>query len=239
MNDIEDGIYKCSRTHIHTIHTPTMERFKINMFQCIVKVKTEESIKILESTLQDIPHKCYAPGSLGKEVKDKKNYQIGSISMKCQLQKQNVSILLFNTHKMKISGGLNIVEEITNEQFESFFHQQIINPVIQYIYKREMAYELEKKMINATMYRSKCIGKIHFMEFIENLKKEFMDQQVIMPDIMIKNGNKRGRICAVKVKEKNGKGQFAVDHGGNVQFFSYDCLYSLQKHKSALMKVWL
>lgn len=216
-----------------------MERFKINMFQCIVKVNTDESIKILESSLEDIPHKCYAPGSLGKEVKDKKNYQIGSISLKCELHNQNVSILLFSTHKMKISGGLNIGKEMTNEEFDCFFHHQIIVPVIQYIYKKEMLYELEKKMINATMYRSKCIGKIHFMEFIENLKKVFIDDQVIMPDIMIKNGNKRGRICAVKVKRKNGKGQFAVDHGGNVQFFSYDCLYSLQKHKSELMKVWL
>ena len=216
-----------------------MERFKINMFQCIVNVTSKQSLKDLESNLQDIPHKCYAPGSLGKEVMDKKNFQIGSISFKCKLQKQNVSILLFNTHKMKISGGLNIGEEMTNEEFECFFHHEIIIPVIHFMYKMEMPYKLEKKMINATMYRSKCIGKIHFMEFIENLKKEFIDQQVIMPDIMIKNGNKRGRICAVKVKEKNGKGQFAVDHGGNVQFFSYDCLYDLQKHKSALMKVWL
>lgn len=216
-----------------------METFKLSMFQCIVKVESNELLKTIDRQLTDIPHKCYAPGSLGKEVADKEKYKIGSISFKYKLQNKNVSVLLFSTHKMKISGGLHIEPEIENDEFEHRFHHQIIIPVIQYVYRMEMKYVLEKKMINAIMYRSKAIGKANFVNFIKRLKNEFMDQQVVMPDIMIKNGNKRGRICAVKVKHPDGRGQFAVDHGGNVQFFSYDCLYSLQKHKSALMKVWL
>ena len=215
-----------------------MQSFKINMFQCIICVDSTLSMKEMDKMLQ-IPHKCYAPGSLGKEVIDKSIYQIGSISFKQKINEKNTSILAFSTHKIKISGGLNIQKDITNEEFEIFLREQIIQPVVDMLYPENTSYTIDKKMINATMYRKRKIGKANFMEFIEQLKIVFEDQYVILPDIMIKNGKRRGRICAVKVKQPDGTGQFAVDHGGNVQFFSYACLYSLQKHKSALMKVWL
>ena len=217
-----------------------MERFKINMFQCIVRVHPSAvvSLKDIDKTLT-VPHKCFAPGSLGKEVVEKDTHQFGSISLKMKLNDLNISVLLFNTHKIKISGGLNIVKDTSDGDLDRMLKTDIIEPIILILYSKEQGYELEKKMVNAIMYRSRSIGKDNFMQFIEKLKKQFIGHHIIMPDIMLKNGNRRGRICAVKVKIPHGKGPFAVDHGGNVQFFSYDCLYNLQKHKSELMNVWL
>jgi hypothetical protein len=213
------------------------------MFQCIVKVDADatKSLKTIanELTQKNIVHKLFAPGTLGKIVQDINTHQIGSISIRRQIQGKNVSILLFNTHKMKISGGINIVEDICSHAICSLLRTDFIEPIIQLLYRTDETFTIDKQMFNATMYRHTSIGKKDFIGFIDKLKTVFKIQNIIMPDIMRTNGNQRGRICAIKVKHDSGKGVFAVDHSGNVQFFSYCQMEDLQKHRSELMKVWL
>lgn len=103
----------------------------------------------------------------------------------------------------------------------------------------DIGYEIVKPRFNAVMYRTEKIGKKEFIMFIDRLRVVFSREDIVMPDIMRTNGNRRGRICAVKVRHVSGKGVFAVDHSGTVQFFSYTCMEDLHKHCSELLGVWL
>ena len=230
-----------SHTPPHSRSSMTTKPFKLNMFQCIIQVESDNSLLSIASHLSGVKteHKLYAPGTLGKVVTDPIKYQIGSISIKQKMNGKNVSVLLFNTHKIKISGGMDLLAEDSTDESVMLRLSEVVRPLMALLYKDvEQKYIVLKRMFNATLYRSTSIGKKDFLVFIEKLTRQFGAKNVVLPDIMQRNGNQRGRICAVKVKQVYGKGSFAVDHGGNVQFFSYFSVKDLQKHKSELMNVW-
>jgi hypothetical protein len=84
------------------------------------------------------------------------------------------------------------------------------------------------------------IGKERYLDFIQDIIRVFGTHRVILPEIMQINGKKRGRICAVKVKNIVGKkGSFAVDQSGNVQFFAFNNIDELKDHALELFKIWL
>lgn len=217
--------------------------FKVNMFQCIVVIDSIKPLKMIANelrTLGDYNFKLFSPGSLGKIVHDPEQYQIGSISIKRNIEGKNLSILLFSTHKIKISGGITFHnEDIPNtDKITNYITNHFIKPIVEVLYEKDKEFQVVKHMFNAILYRERSIGKKRFIGFIEHLKTIFDTKDIIMPDIMRVNGNQRGRICAIKVKQPDGRGVFAVDHSGNVQFFSYSSIEDLQKHKCELMKVW-
>lgn len=213
------------------------------MFQCIVNVSCTKGLKDMVQHLikNNVEHKLFAPGRLGRIIIDTQKYQIGSISIKVKIADNNVSVLLFNTHKLKVSGGIKVYESssLNSVYMDDYMKSVYLTPIIKTIYGREETFELNQSRFNAILYRANSIGKKNFIEFIEKIKEVFRRDHIIMPDIMRTDGNQRGRICALKVKFNSGKGVFAIDHSGNVQFFAYTNVEDLQKHKSELMKVWL
>lgn len=225
-----------------------MGSLKINMFQCVVNVESDIHLRDIHKKMvnenENMSIKLFAPGSLGRIVEDPERYQIGSISMKLRINDKNVSVLLFNTHKMKISGGLQLYDgadgkSLSNVYVDAYLQANYMVPIVNMIYGDDTEFDCVQHRLNAILYRPSSIGKKKFIDFIENLKRVFKKEHIIMPDIMRMDGNKRGRICAVKVKHESGKGVFAVDHSGNVQFFAYLTVEDLQKHKSELMNTWL
>jgi hypothetical protein len=149
---------------------------------------------------------------------------------------------MFKSGKIKISGGLGKLEcdeNMNDDEFQGFLKKVIIIPSLELGFGVLPEYNLDKKIINANMKRTDEIGKTNYMNFINEITHQFGLQYVSLPEIMKENGKKRGRICAVKVKNKKGQGSFAVDHSGNVQFFAYNNIEDLRDHITELKIVWL
>lgn len=239
------------------------EILSLSMFQCMVytdKLNLRDCWKRLYEEKEYAPHlttttntKAFQPGSLGscldyEETVIKNIYQIGSLSVKFNLcEGIKISLLVFNTGKIKISGGLGKLEcdnKMNDKEFDAFLQKVIIVPSLKRIFGDDdmtvTNYKLQKKIINANLRREHPIGKNKYMKFINDLTSSFGHRQIILPEIMQENGKRRGRICAVKVKNSKGRnGSFAVDHSGNVQFFAYNNIEHLKDHVDELMKVWL
>ena len=224
----------------------------LSMFQCIVTIKESHNLKDCWNRLREDTNtsvKAFQPGSLGRTLSYEDTvirhiYQIGSLSIKLTILGDiKLSILIFNNGKIKISGGLGKLEcddEMEDEEFNIFLKNTIIIPCLRTCFGKDYDQDifLEKKIINANMRRDYPIGKSKYMEFIRDLTNLFGSNHIVLPDIMKTNGKRRGRICAVKVKNERGKGSFAVDHSGNVQFFAYDNIEQLKSHSDELLKVW-
>lgn len=222
---------------------------RLSMFQCMVVIDNMDDDISLNTFKKDLEHdghqvNAYFPGSLGRVIPPQEidTHQIGSLAFKYTLRGANISILIFKNKKIKISGGFNkLPATMTNATFDDFFHAQYLSPILQMVFSKHdsVQWRLEKKMMNGNLYRKEPIGKRGFLQFIERLKHTFQEDQVILPEIMQANGKRRGRICAVKVKNLSQPGSFAVDHGGNVQFFAYATIEDLQTHAEQLIGVWL
>lgn len=186
--------------------------------------------------------KAFAPGSLGKVVNDT-DYQIGSLSVKLRVQDANVSVLVFKNNKIKISGGLNKADAgaMTNATFDALLNDSFVISTIRILFGHDYSctWSVSKKMVNGCLYKNEPIGKTNYMRFIKNLKAVFNEQDIILPEFMQQNGKKRGRICAVKVKNRKLPGSFAVDHSGNVQFFAYNNVEDMLLHAAQLENVWV
>lgn len=193
----------------------------------------------------------FQPGSLGSVLDYDKTvnqeiYQIGSLSIKlCLYEHVKMSILIFKNGKIKISGGLGKLDcddNMNDVEFDDFFAYRIIQPCMQVLCAGDpdcaIEYTIKKKIINACMRRNTPIGKPEYLIFLTKLKETFSAHQVILPQIMQANGKRRGRICAVKVENRNGNGSFAVDHGGTVQFFAYTNIAELKQHANQLIPIW-
>ena len=220
-----------------------------------VQLTNESHILELINSVEvwDTKIRAYPPGSLGKQIRCVEDVSsIGSLSVKFSLHHKdydmydiNVSVLMFRKGKLKISGGLGKMpfDDHLNDDFMNMLLQNIIiKPVLRICLNiiTLPIYHMQKKMINANMRRSSAIGKEKYLDFIQKITKVFGDHRVILPEIMQLNGKRRGRICAVKVKNKMGKrGSFAVDHSGNVQFFAYDNMDELRCHALELFSIWL
>jgi hypothetical protein len=173
-------------------------------------------------------------------------YQIGSLSIKIKVCEEsiNISMLIFKNGRVKVSGGLGKMEcdkTLTDIEFCLFFHETILFPVMQSVFgfTDTNHYVLQKKNINASMKMTKTIGKELFLEFLDRLSTRFNHNSITLPEIMQRDGKRRGRICAVKVKNVTGKaGSFAVDHGGKVQFFAYSSIDDLKSHTEDLLSIW-
>lgn len=218
-------------------------------------VDDSQSLDTIEKVeINNIIVKAFEPGSLGTEIQcfNGDNSSIGSLSVKFSLKhidycidEINLSVLLFKKGKVKISGGLGKIpfEDALNEEFLNILLKNlIIKPVLCICFDtiKLPDYCMQKKMINANMRRPTMIGKEKYLDFIQDIIQIFGTHRVILPEIMQINGKKRGRICAVKVKNSLGKkGSFAVDHSGNVQFFAYDNIDELKVHALELFKIWL
>jgi|UniRef100_A0A6C0BS02 hypothetical protein len=232
----------------------TTDNSTMQSIQLVDTTEDKYAFEIVDKVqIQGMTTKAFAPGSLGKTIEyTQDSSRIGSLSVKFglkhiayEMKKINISVLIFKNGKIKISGGLGkmIFEKKMDDGLMNILIEQlIVKPVLRLCMNvSELPeYQIQKKMINANMRRPNAIGKDRYIGFIQNLVKLFGNHRVILPQIMQLDGKKRGRICAVKVKNEIGKsGSFAVDHSGNVQFFAYNNVDELRCHAIELLKIWL
>ena len=224
----------------------TMPPVLLSMFQCIVVTEHHDGewdLRAMRGDLEARGHgvKAFAPGSLGVLVKDDA-HQIGSLSVKLVVGDANVSALVFKTSKIKLSGGLNKTDAttLTDATFDRVLRDTYIIPAMRTLFgESAWSWTVTKKMLNGCMYKREPIGKKNYMRFIQHLKTVFREQDIVLPEIMQSSGKRRGRICAVKVKNHTVPGSFAVDHSGNVQFFAYSNVEGMLLHASQLEQVWV
>lgn len=225
----------------------------LSMFQCMVKLEHDVNLRTLWRSLEatSLVICAHPPGQLGiyltyMNCVENELYQIGSLSIKIKVCEEsiNISMLIFKNGRVKVSGGLGKMEcdkTLTDIEFCLFFHETILFPVMQSVFgfTDTNHYVLQKKNINASMKMTKTIGKELFLEFLDRLSTRFNHNSITLPEIMQRDGKRRGRICAVKVKNVTGKaGSFAVDHGGKVQFFAYSSIDDLKSHTEDLLSIW-
>lgn len=248
--DFTDSSYDLWKYWIHL--------YDISQKNDVQKISIADDNKPLDTIdtveISNVIVKAFEPGSLGTTIKcyngDKSS--IGSLSVKFILKhidyaidEINLSVLLFKKGKVKISGGLGKIafgDNMTDDFLNILLNNLIIQPVLRICFgiTQLPTYCMQKKMINANMRRPTMIGKERYLDFIQDIIRLFGAHRVILPEIMQLNGKKRGRICAVKVKNKVGKkGSFAVDHSGNVQFFAFNNVDELKDHALDLFKIWL
>ena len=224
----------------------TMPPVLLSMFQCIVVTERDSNDLDLRAMKTDLEArgqavKAFAPGSLGTLVKDDA-HQIGSLSVKLVVGEANVSALVFKTNKIKLSGGLNRTDatNLNDITFDRVLLDTYIVPAMRTLLGEcTWSWSVTKRMLNGCMYKNEPIGKKNYLRFIQNLKTIFREEDVILPEIMQSSGKRRGRICAVKVKNHGVPGSFAVDHSGNVQFFAYSNVEGMALHASQLEQVWV
>lgn len=236
------------------------------MFQCVIDTQTtfnlintwlqlSKQIDTYQAASKETKTVIYGhpPGLLGKKLSlndvigKTDDVKVGSLSVKTKVCDINLSALIFNTGKVKISGGLSKLEcdeHLTNEEFDHILMITLINPLIDMVTFNDEAILSEVLMkslsINASLKRNTSFGKVKYLDFIDKINKHFPRDLVTLPPIMQKDGKKRGRICAVKVKnDYEKKGSFSVDHSGNVQFFGYTTVEDLKQHSDKLLPIWL
>lgn len=233
------------------------------MFQCVID--THLTFDLKQTWLQlckdnDIDASKdtiygHPPGLLGKklcldEVNNREDtIKVGSLSVKKKICDINLSGLIFHNGKIKLSGGLSKLEcdeKLTNEEFKHILMVTLILPFVDMLPTNASAHlgrgdvTLNSLSINASLRRKMSFGKVKYLEFIDNITHHFSKDLVTLPPIMQKDGKKRGRICAVKVRNDYSKrGSFSVDHSGNVQFFGYTTVEDLRRHSDKLLPIWL
>ena len=196
---------------------------RLSLFQSIVDIGESINLASLEDQLAkiNIIAKKFKPGSLGNLCTNSHDL-IGSLSIKYNY----LSILIFPSGKIKISGGLQRYHDISEESLEYDMLHKIILPVFKdlLIIKsvehniREMSYHF-----NVNIKRNQPID--NYFKFIDRIEKYFMIKK---PKIFFQT-KQRGRICAVKIMSKYG-GTMLVDHSGNIQAFAYkDYNYFLEE----------
>jgi hypothetical protein len=211
-----------------------------------LKVVWKEMMDISKENFLSV--KAFPPGSLGKTmdyIKDKDTFQVGSLSIKLKIDDRSISVLMFASGKIKVSGGFNKLSSYafeTDSLLEQYMLSTILWPSLRIcITNHNFSIDditIVNKMLNAISTRPTPIGKESYGKFIDRLYSYFESAQIILPKIMQQNGKRRGRICATKVKNITRKGCFLVDHGGKAQFFAYSSLEHITEHVVQLSLVW-
>lgn len=211
-----------------------MTTIRLSMFQCMVEVSSMPCIKStwyqLKSTTIESVVKIHAnvPGSLSKRIpeEDIETMKIGSIALKIVYNEVNVSMLIFNNKKIKISGGLGKVvcdDMLETEFFLDFISQTLLLPCVRLFHQVEVI-DIKSFVFNANIRTEYAFTFVEYMQFVEKIKHKFKES-VSLPQMLTKRG--KGRVCATKIKSKDGTIMF--DHGCNIQAFSFRSLCQLKK----------
>lgn len=205
------------------------------MFQCMVT--TNEPIA-LRSTLdrldrqdrQDKQHivhlRARAPGSLGQSVRwDTNEWKIGSLDIKLRVNEYEYSVFVFESGKIKISGGSRGFFTDAAENYETWLETRVVAPVLAALNLRGTGHEtklcllngsftLAPRLMNTSNYRLVCeeIGQSLKDRRFSSFEGLVLPSRLILP-------KKRGRICSLSVKYRSGTLRF--DHGGKVQLFAF------------------
>lgn len=210
---------------------------RLSMFQCIVQVNTDIPIKELWSQLQRSTDKhivrltASPPGSLHKRLSTTElhTHQVGSIHITLRYMDLNISVLIFSTHKMKVSSGLQQLEvdDMTTSSFWEFITHTILKPCVAIVYTVSTPFTMVNGMVNANIRQNLNMQFAAYLKFVDNLALHTgTSHDVHLPSCLV-DADKHGRRCATKYKRTDRKGSLMFDHSGNIQAFAYKQLETL------------
>jgi hypothetical protein len=208
-----------------------------NLFQLISTLNTDVEIQLIIESLsnQDISIPNFniesftiygRSGFKNKLVYDKDSFQlndVGSLHIKFinSNNKNKISVLLFKSGKLKISGGLSNVHKN---------HDEYIDDIVQ-----EVCFFLTGKLMNLLIIPSYTITmlnaqtRIHMTprllnRFLYTLQESKNFHMIQKPTL-----TGRGRISASKVYPfKERKSHFSIDPNGSVQMFAFKSFIELK-----------
>lgn len=202
---------------------------KPTMFQCMVTTNGPVRLKPMFDRLcqhEKVTH-IYAkvPGSLGQSVRDVSGiWKIGSLDMKVLVNDLYVySVFVFENGKIKISGGSRAFK--MGEDYDTWLETDVVVPILTTLNLHETShqtqlfllngsYTLPSMLMNLSNYRLVCDRIAHDLK---EARFALFDHLTLPSRLMLPK--KRGRICSLSVKYKNGTLRF--DHGGKVQLFAF------------------
>jgi hypothetical protein len=214
-----------------------MPPIRLSMFQCMLTLNTDTPIKTMWRNLCRSRDKritrmaASPPGSLQKQLStlELQTHQIGSISLKLRFKDTNVSILIFSTHKLKISGGLQQLEfdDLTTSDFWEFIQTTLVTPCVGIVCDGPTTFTMTTGMVNANIRQNLNMQFAAYLNIVDELTSETSDTHDVYPPSCLIDATKRGRRCATKYKRTDGKGSLLFDHSGNIQAFAYRQLENL------------
>jgi hypothetical protein len=210
---------------------------RLSMFQCMLAVDADTTIKAIWHNLCRSPDKritskfASPPGSLHRHLtpSDIGTHQIGSISLKLRYMDINVSVLIFSSLKLKVSGGLQQLEfdDLTTTSFWEFIELTLLTPCVGIVCEGSNGFSMTTGMVNANIRRNKRIEFTSYLKMVDDIKRKAADTHVVHPPPCLIDATVRGRRCATKYKRTDGKGSLVFDHSGNIQAFAYRKLEEL------------
>jgi len=204
------------------MHAPIL----LSMFQCMAVVKDAMTIRELWLRLRrmDTVINLIArpPGSLGVALPmDKINMmQIGSVHFKMKQHDVNLSFIVFNTMKVKVSGGLQKMElfESTTEFWE-FVNHALVVPCLKQIFTSSSTFDISTGMVNACSRLGTKLAFNDYLQRIDTLSQ--MKNKVVIQPTCTSSKKQRGRLCSVRIKRVDKTGTLIIDHHLTLQAFAY------------------
>lgn len=201
----------------------------LSMFQCMLQ--SEDSLPELKTVWSKLKQNndkhissmhASPPGSLRRRLSTSEiqTHQIGSIGIKLVFNKINLSVLLFNNNKIKISGGLQKLElDMDTDLFWSFLEATLFVPCMRIVFDKTVAFEMISGMVNANIRQNLNLPFSSYLKILDQFKTD-TNHVVRLPRCLTETAP-RGRTCAVKLQRVDGKGSLHFDHSGNIQAFAY------------------
>jgi len=237
------------------------------MFQCMVTCEEDSFPTNLRrmhanacthSDVIDI--KARAPGSLGQDVcMDEPTWKIGSLSLRLRLKSRDTSVFVFESGKIKISGG-SVGHSLP---YNTWLDSDIVQPVMEILFllnggARTNRFSwnlcllngsltLEPSTVNVATYKKLC----QFL--LSNVNAHPFFVSATMPACYDVNGGvRRGRVCSIALKfapktvqgkkithaSKTTYSTIRFDQGGRVQLFASKSVEELQTASEQLVK-WI
>jgi hypothetical protein len=210
---------------------------RLSMFQCMLAVDADTSIKTIWHNLCRSPDKrimskfASPPGSLRRHLTTQEitTHQIGSISLKLRYMNINLSVLIFSTLKIKISGGLQQLEfdDLTTTSFWEFIDLTVLTPCVGIVCSESNGFSMTNGMVNANIRRNAQMQFTSYLKIVDDIVRKAANTHVVHPPPCLLDATVRGRRCATKYKRIDGKGSLMFDHSGNIQAFAYRNLEDL------------
>jgi hypothetical protein len=211
------------------MHAPIL----LSMFQCVATVESSFTIRTIHQRLLD--NKAVKmliarpPGSLGKTIAqaDLAATRIGSLHFKITIHETNVSVIVFDNLKVKISGGLQKMELFdSTDEFWAFVSHALVTPCLGQVFSSKTEFVIKTGMVNASCRLGKRLSFNDYLEKVDQLRK-LKDKVIILPKCF--SDERRGRLCSVRIKRADKLGTLIVDHHLTLQAFAYRDMNVLQK----------
>lgn len=178
---------------------------------------------------ENIVHvRARAPGSLGQSVRNVGEWKIGSLDIKVRVNDREYSVFIFESGKIKISGGSRDFTT-TGGDYNDWLKTRVIAPILTTLNLQDAGYESKLCLLNGSFtLPGHLMNMSNYIFVCESIGHDLKDPRFVSFDSLVLPSRlilpkKRGRICSMSLKYKR-TGTLRFDHGGKVQSFAFKSL---------------